>query len=219
MVLRTARRGSNAGGQFWGCTGYSSAACRGTRSYREESASRTEGIAARAPAGADEIRQLAEPVTDLERCVPSRTLGQKIWLSLSGVFFLTVLVGPWVGTLLFPSSRDALVPSLLVGFPVLVFACLNLGNAADRKGDKAYRDSLPKPKPELRRGYRGGYYWANGKSRYEWAQHDWLRKHKSIPWWFPLVFIGDYVLGFFFLAVIFFVLLGISLLVRFLTGD
>jgi restriction system protein len=29
MVLRTARRGANAGGGFWGCTGYP--ACRGTR--------------------------------------------------------------------------------------------------------------------------------------------------------------------------------------------
>ena len=29
MVRRTARRGSNAGGEFWGCTAYPS--CRGTR--------------------------------------------------------------------------------------------------------------------------------------------------------------------------------------------
>lgn len=29
MMLRTARRGANAGGEFWGCTGYS--ACKGTR--------------------------------------------------------------------------------------------------------------------------------------------------------------------------------------------
>ena len=29
MVRRTAKRGANAGGEFWGCTGYP--ACRGTR--------------------------------------------------------------------------------------------------------------------------------------------------------------------------------------------
>lgn len=29
-LLRTAKRGANAGGEFWGCTGYP--ACRGTRS-------------------------------------------------------------------------------------------------------------------------------------------------------------------------------------------
>jgi restriction system protein len=28
-VRRTAKRGANAGGEFWGCTGYP--ACRGTR--------------------------------------------------------------------------------------------------------------------------------------------------------------------------------------------
>jgi len=32
MVKRTAKRGANAGSEFWGCTGYP--ACRGTRSIR-----------------------------------------------------------------------------------------------------------------------------------------------------------------------------------------
>ncbi|WP_374761708.1 topoisomerase DNA-binding C4 zinc finger domain-containing protein [Tepidiforma sp.] len=47
MVRRTARSGSNAGGQFWGCTRFPE--CRGTRPYVEASNGRTAQAPATSP--------------------------------------------------------------------------------------------------------------------------------------------------------------------------